>query len=191
MIRAVIAIVCVAGAVGGVGWFAGELLATQEMHADSEAEAELEAPTLQKIDEARREVRRERALLNRLSNFGAPPAEVNPPVNEMAAMALGRIGFAAVEPLAFELQRNPNPEVRLQVTAALAFIGPEAEGAVPQLTAALQDESVAVRRGAARALGQIGPGAAPAIPALINALNDTATVDPPPPVVAPAEVVEP
>lgn len=189
MIRAAAVIACIVGAVGGVGWFAGDLLATQEVRADNEAEAKLEAPTLQKIDEARREIRRERTMLNRMTQFSAPDPE--PPVNQMAAMALGRIGFAAVEPLAFELQQNPDPVVRLQATAALAFIGPEAEGAVPQLTAALRDDSVAVRRGAARALGQIGPGAAPAIPALIDALDDTASSDLPAPLAAPPEFIQP
>ncbi len=92
-------------------------------------------------------------------------------VNEAAAQALGRIGAAAVEPLTVAL-RDPDSEVRLQATIALARIGPDAAPAVPLLVQALRDDSTEVRIGAARALGQIGPGASAAVPNLIEALRD-------------------
>ena len=65
-------------------------------------------------------------------------------------------------------------------------MGPEAEPAVTELTAALADEEPTVREAAAQALGKIGPAAAPAIPALIQALEE-----PPPVTTEPVEVDEP
>ena len=88
-----------------------------------------------------------------------------PTEQEVAAMALGRIGRAAVPELIRVLD-NPNPEARQQAALVLARIGPDAEEAVPELTRMLDDEDEEVRKAAARALGQIGPAAAIAVPAL-------------------------
>jgi len=186
MFRVATALVCVVGAIVVSAWFVGWGSSIQA----ADAQANTSEPTQQKIDEVRKTFQRQRAMLSRVQDITASTAFHEPRVNETAAMALGRIGFAAVEPLANALQRSTDSEVRFQVTVALAYIGPNAEAAIPQLTAALQDENVAVRRGAARALGQIGPAAASAVPSLIQILRDTAYTDQPNSAVTPAENTE-
>jgi HEAT repeat protein len=94
-------------------------------------------------------------------------------VKETAADALARIGAEAVPPL-IEALTDPDAEVRLQATRALARMGLVGRDAVPALITALSDENKLVRQGAARALGQMGPAAREAIPALIQALKDPA-----------------
>lgn len=91
-------------------------------------------------------------------------------VQETAADALARIGKDAVGPLTAAL-RDPNPQMRLNATRALARMGATAVDAVPALTQALRDSNEDVRQGAARALGQIGPEASAAIPDLIEAMR--------------------
>ena len=56
--------------------------------------------------------------------------------------------------------------VRWKAAEALGNIGPEAKGAVPALTKALQDESCIVRMRAASALGRMGPEAKQAVDSL-------------------------
>jgi HEAT repeat protein len=58
---------------------------------------------------------------------------------------------------------------RRKAALVLGVMGTKAKGAIPALTAALQDEAE-VRREAAFALSKIGPDAAPAIPAVIEAV---------------------
>jgi len=175
MFRTAAILMCVTGALVGSVWFAGWTLPLQAAGVDSNTTE----PTQQEIDEVRATFQQQRKLLEGIQGITSVEAQHEPQVNETAAFALGRIGYAAVAPLANELQRSTDPEVRFQATVALAFIGPDAESAVPQLVSALKDENVAVRRGAARALGQIGPGAASAVPSLIQALQDTAYIDQP------------
>ena len=175
MIRVATALLGTVGALVGLAWFTGLGLPAQT----AQAQSEVSEPSQEDIDQVRSRIQRQTDLLSRVEGITSSTAYREPQVNETAAMALGRIGFAAVQPLANELQRSTDPQVRYQITSALAFIGPEAEAAVPQLIAALQDENVIVRRGAARALGQIGPGAAPAIPELIQALRDDSYSDDP------------
>ncbi len=175
MIRVATALLGTVAVLGGLAWFAGWGFAPQA----AQAQSNVSEPTMQEIDEVRGRIQRQANLMRQVEGIVSPTAFREPQVNETAAMALGRIGFAAVQPLAIELQRSNDPNVRYQITSALAFIGPEAEAAVPQLIEALQDESVVVRRGAARALGQIGPGAYPAIPELIQALRDNSYSDAP------------
>ncbi len=175
MFRPTAALVCVVGALVGSAWFAGWTLPLKAANAQSNSQE----PTQKDIDEVRAGFQRQREILERFQDITSSRPSHEPRVSETAAFALGRIGFAAVEPLANALQQSADAEVRLQATVALAFIGPEAETAVPQLVAALKDNNVAVRRGAARALGQIGPGAAGAVSALIEALQDTEYIDPP------------
>jgi len=100
-----------------------------------------------------------------------------PTEQEVAAMALGRIGKAAV-PSLVQAMRHRDAEVRKQAALVLARIGPPAEEAVPELTAALDDEDEDVRKAAARALGQIGPAAAGAVPALMRTLVQPKPVPP-------------
>ncbi len=60
--------------------------------------------------------------------------------------------------------------------AALARIGPQAEGAFPGLVHVLQRQpSAALRREAILALAELGSGAGPAVPTLAKALEDPAT----------------
>lgn len=63
-------------------------------------------------------------------------------------------------------------DYRVLATIALDALGSESVVAVPELTAALNDELPAVRAGAAQALGTIGSAARSAEPALAKALED-------------------
>jgi len=92
-----------------------------------------------------------------------------PTEQEVAAMALGRIGRPAVPSLIRTLS-NRDPQVRKQAALVLARIGPDAADAVPELKGLLDDPDEEVRKAAARALGQIGPAAADAVPALMRQL---------------------
>src|SRR5665648_1160596 len=77
-----------------------------------------------------------------------------------AAVALGKIGDPALEPLLGAL-KDKNPHVRILAAVALEEL--ENPKAVEALIAALQDENIDVQASAARALGSI---------------NDTRAVDP-------------
>jgi HEAT repeat protein len=68
------------------------------------------------------------------------------------------------------LKEDKDPNMRYWAAESLGNFGPEAQRAVPDLVAALQDESTMVRVGAANALGQLG--AADAVPALQGAGKD-------------------
>jgi Uri superfamily endonuclease len=86
---------------------------------------------------------------------------------EAAALALGRYGETAVEPLATMLAGS-DADVRWWTARALAEV--DGCSAVPLLTSALVDADPDVRACAALALGQIGEGAA--APALAARLAD-------------------
>jgi Uri superfamily endonuclease len=86
---------------------------------------------------------------------------------EAAALALGRFGAPAVEPLATMLAQG-DAEARWWATRALAEVGKK--GAIPPLVEALADGDPDVRACAALALGHIGDGA-PA-PDLAEELGD-------------------
>jgi Uri superfamily endonuclease len=86
---------------------------------------------------------------------------------EAAALALGRFGAAAVEPLAAMLARS-DADIRWWAARALAEV--DGCGAVPALEGALADSDPDVRACAALALGRIGEGAA--APALAARLAD-------------------
>jgi HEAT repeat protein len=94
-----------------------------------------------------------------------------------AAAALLRIDLevgaaVAVPVLAGLLDREKGGQVRWKAVALLARVGARARVAVPDLTAALQDEAPSMRRSAAGALGNIGPAAGAAAPALTALLGD-------------------
>jgi hypothetical protein len=99
---------------------------------------------------------------------------------ETAAVALGRIGAAAVPDLVQALQ-NPDADVRLKAVAVLGRMGSDAAAAVPQLIPLLNDPDVDVRKAAARTLGQIGPPAKDAVPALVRTLLQPDSPAAPPP----------
>jgi HEAT repeat protein len=65
--------------------------------------------------------------------------------------------------------KDPDPDVRQNLAAALAKIGP---AAVESLVAALRDSVADRRAGAAYTLGQMGSPARSAMPALLDALDD-------------------
>ena len=95
--------------------------------------------------------------------------ESDPGTRYLAARALGQIGdeAEAAVPALLDALRGDDMFLRAGVTGALIKIG---YPAVPGLTAALFDDSNAVKRAACKALGKIGsPRAAPA---LTNALRD-------------------
>src|SRR4051794_21047534 len=95
----------------------------------------------------------------------------NEDVRLAAAIALGKIGSAAVKPLD-KAVRSGDPDVRFYAVWALAFVGPPARAATPSVAAALSDTSAQVRRKAAYALGRIDADAKVVVPALVTALHD-------------------
>lgn len=86
---------------------------------------------------------------------------------EAAALALGRVGAAAVEPLAAMLTA-PDADARWWAARSLAEVS--GDGSLKALTYALADDDPDVRACAALALGRIGEGAA--APALADRLAD-------------------
>jgi len=92
-----------------------------------------------------------------------------------AAAALERLASAA-KAAAPDLRRtvgSTDAELRFAAIRALAAIGgPDAQAAVPELTAAVADADVRVRQVAAQVLGKFGPAAKDAVPALRQALQD-------------------
>ncbi|MCY4146892.1 MAG: HEAT repeat domain-containing protein [Chloroflexi bacterium] len=95
--------------------------------------------------------------------------EADPGTRYLCARALGQIGdeAEAAVPALLEALRGDDMFLRAGVTGALIHIG---YPAVPGLTAALFDDSNAVKRAACKALGKIGNPRATA--ALTNALQD-------------------
>src|SRR5215204_4317297 len=77
----------------------------------------------------------------------------------------------SVPSLVTTLKEDKDPNMRYWAAESLGKFGPEAQSAVPDLIAALKDESKMVRMGAAYALGAIG--SADAVPALQEAAKDT------------------
>jgi HEAT repeat protein len=70
----------------------------------------------------------------------------------------------SVPSLVKTLKEDKDPNMRYYAAQALGQFGPEARPAVPDLTAALKDDSKMVRMGAAYALGEIkSPDAVPTL----------------------------
>ncbi len=77
----------------------------------------------------------------------------------------------SVPSLVKTLSEDKDPNMRYWAAESLGKFGPEAQAAVPDLVAALKDESKMVRMAAAYALGEIG--SADAAPALREAGKDS------------------
>jgi HEAT repeat protein len=88
-----------------------------------------------------------------------------------AALALGKIGAAAVKPLITVLDTN-NDDHRYYAVWALGWIGPDAKPAAAKVIAALSDKNDGVRRKAAFTLGRIGADPNTAIAELAKVLQD-------------------
>jgi HEAT repeat protein len=89
------------------------------------------------------------------------------------ALALGRIGEAAVPPLSAELTRSyPKGYSTIGAESAIAALQEIGPPAVPALAQALAHAHRVVRSKAAHALGRLGPDAAPAVPSLVALLRD-------------------
>ena len=126
-------------------------------------------------------------LIGILSDIGADPEVLTPPLTELLKHRDPRSGRAAAGLLA---RVNP-PEACRQVALVVASLaagdqskvlaarpllagfGPEARAAVPLLIEQLSNEGKDYRYWALEALGAIGPDAAPAVPAIIGSLQQT------------------
>jgi HEAT repeat protein len=93
-------------------------------------------------------------------------------VRRAASRSLGQLGKAALPVIDnAKALEDVDPEARRLTVESLRLIGAEV---VAPLTAALSDNSAAVRRAAARALGSFGSGARTALSALEGAASDPA-----------------
>jgi HEAT repeat protein len=121
-------------------------------------------------------------VIDTLSRLLADP---EPSVQVQAASALWNLDVAAatILPTLIKLVKKFQPDTERDVTAELwghapgmkliEKIGPDAESAVPALSAALESPQMGQRIAACDALAAIGPSAAPAIERLSKALRDT------------------
>jgi len=85
---------------------------------------------------------------------------------------IGPVAKAAVGKLVQIVQNHDDPDSRSGAATALNAIGPCAKGAIPALTAALNDPKQEVREEAAAALGSIGIPDPAAVRALVSTLKD-------------------
>lgn len=83
--------------------------------------------------------------------------------------ALKRAGPVAVPYL---LEAFNHRKIRAKALQVFAYLGPQAQSAVPILALALNDEDPAVQSNAAACLAEIGPASAKAIPQLVGLLKD-------------------
>lgn len=89
--------------------------------------------------------------------------------NAVAALATFGARASVAAPNLIELLDDPDANVRLQTTLALAIIGKEA---LPSLRLALQSKNPLMRMGAALTLGHMDAAAAPLVPELRQLLED-------------------
>lgn len=93
-------------------------------------------------------------------------------VRFFAAMALGRVGAAAV-PGVTMLLHDTSPTVRAVAAQALGWVGPDARSSAPELKSLIQDKDAAVRKEVVLALGRIEKEIA--VPMLIELLRSSVT----------------
>jgi HEAT repeat protein len=86
--------------------------------------------------------------------------DADPEVRQNLAMALAKIGPAAVEPLIAAL-KDPLPERRAGAAAALGRIGAPARSALPALLDLLDDKELDVRRQVSHAIAVLIPASRP------------------------------
>lgn len=86
--------------------------------------------------------------------------DADPEVRQNLAIALAKIGPAAVEPLVAAL-KDPLPERRAGAAAALGQIGAPARPALPALLDLLADKELDVRRHVSHAIAQLIPSSRP------------------------------
>ncbi|MDP6445094.1 MAG: HEAT repeat domain-containing protein [Pirellulaceae bacterium] len=104
-------------------------------------------------------------------------ADENADVVAAATAAFADVGVSAAAPL-IESLNDKSARVRAAAIDALAAIGPAAEGAVPNLTAALTDAERDVRHRAVYALRAFGATAAPATADLIKVMQNPRDLEP-------------
>ncbi len=88
-----------------------------------------------------------------------------------AALALGKLGKPAVEPVA-ALLRDRDADTRYYAVWALGLIGPDARGHTADVVKLLADKNEQVRRKAAIALERIAEKPEDALPQLVKAMSD-------------------
>jgi HEAT repeat protein len=110
------------------------------------------------------------ALIAALESKQKDP-QVNEDLHLNAAIALGKIGKAAVDPLR-ELLDSKDKEVRFYAIWALGWVGPDAKDAVPGLIKAMADKDDNIRRKAAYSLGHITADADKTLGVLFEAFKD-------------------
>jgi HEAT repeat protein len=86
--------------------------------------------------------------------------DADPEVRQNLAIALAKIGPAAVEPLVAAL-KDPLPERRAGAAAALGQIGAPARPALPALLDLLDDKELDVRRQVSHAIARLIPSSRP------------------------------
>ena len=90
-------------------------------------------------------------------------------LRQSATFALGSLGAAAPIPELITMLADPDEQIAFEASMALRRIG---DPAVSTLAAALRNENLQVRRGAAFALAGTGASLQPAIPQIVAALGD-------------------
>jgi HEAT repeat protein len=111
------------------------------------------------------------ALLSLLERKHAD-MQLNEDLHLNAAIALGKIGKAAVAPLQ-ELIGHTDKDVRFYAIWALGWVGPDAKAATTALVKAMADKDEGVRRKAAYALGRITDDPQQTLTVLFAAFKDS------------------
>jgi HEAT repeat protein len=98
-------------------------------------------------------------------------ADLNEDLRLNAAIAVGKIGKAAIPPLR-DLLDGGDKDTRFYAIWALGWVGPDASEAAPALVKAMADKDAGIRRKAAYALGRIAASPQKTIAVLLAAFKD-------------------